>query len=107
MYTPIFLKTENQLNKLVRQQKRTREPLSILFVSLWDKFSNDLVGKLKKSTGKKPVYIVNSFTMPHAFVIFHTTKLPHLVTLGRRELRSEDYLSQIYRSLGLESPRRS
>ena len=83
MYTPIFLKTENQLNKLIRQQKRTREPLSILFVSLWDKFSNDLVEKLKKGTGNKSVYVVNSFTMPHAFVIFNPSKLPHLIQFKR------------------------
>jgi hypothetical protein len=44
---------------------------------------------------------VDSFTMPHAFVIFKTTKLPHLVLLKRGGVESEDYLSKIYHELGL------
>ena len=49
-----------------------------------------------RSKREKPLYIVvDSFTMPHAFVIFKTTKLPHLVQVQEgRSVESEDYLSK-------------
>jgi hypothetical protein len=101
MYKPIFLRTENQLNKILKAQKKSGERVAILFTSLWDPQSIKLVAQLKKSTGSKPLYVVDSFTMPHAFVIFKTTKLPHLVRLGRRGMESEDYLTNVYNLLGV------
>ena len=102
MYSPVFIKTENQLNKVLRQQKKTKQDLGVLFISLWDKHSEDLVRKLKflKTNSKKPLYVVNSFTMPHAFVIFKTSKVPHLIQFKRGSVESEDYLSMIYQELG-------
>ena len=106
-YTPVFLSTENELNKVLRKQRQSREQLGVLFVSLWDEHSRTLVNTLKKSytnpkSRTKPLYIVDSYTMPHAFVIFKTTKLPHLVQFkGRKGLESEDYLSKVYQELGL------
>ena len=103
MYSPVFIKTENQLNKVLRQQKKTKQDLGVLFVSLWDKQSDDLVEKVRqiRSSSKKPLYVVNSFTMPHAFVIFKTSKVPHLVQFKRGSIESEDYLSKVYQELGL------
>jgi len=101
MYKPIFLRTENQLNKILKAQKKSGEQTALLFTSLWDKHSIELVSQLKKSKGYKPVYIVDSFTMPHAFVIFKTTKVPHLVKLKRSVTESEDYLSHVYDLLGV------
>ena len=106
-YTPVFLKTENELNKVLRKQKQTRHQLGVLFVSLWDKCSQDIVEEIKKKpvnpqARTKPLYIVDSYTMPHAFVIFKTTKLPHLVQFKKnRAIESEDYLSKVYHELGL------
>jgi len=48
MYKLNFLKKENDLNKIIRSYKRDRDPLNILFVSLWDKTSIALVAKLKE-----------------------------------------------------------
>jgi hypothetical protein len=70
---------------------------------LWDKHSQELVDKLKEEySGNdkgQPLYIVDSFHMPHSFVIYNTTKLPHLVRLSRKGLHSEDYLSMVEKAL--------
>ena len=108
MYTPIFLKTENELNKIIKRQRNTKHDMAILYVSLWDKASQTLVAAIKEKLSNpdptkrsKPLFIVESFSMPHAFVIHHTTKLPHLVQYKRLGLESEDYLSQVYHELGV------
>ena len=103
MYSPVFVKTENELNKIIRTQKRTNEEIGILFTSLWDEPSQALVAELKNQSnnGKKKLYIVNSFMMPHAFIIYRTTKLPHLIRLRGRTVESYDYLSLVYKELGL------
>ena len=106
MYAPIYLRTENELNKILKRQKKTRQEMGLLFVSLWDPHSKTLMKEVKNSLTTdshyaKPLYIVDSFTMPHAFVIFKTTKLPHLVQFRRGGMLSEDYLTKIYKDLGL------
>jgi len=103
MYKPVKLKTENQLNKILRLQKRNGTKVAVLFISLWDKLSQDLMDKVNTLEGTENLYIVDSYSMPHAFVIFKTTKVPHLVRLNKRSFRSEDHLSTIYRILGLGS----
>lgn len=103
MHNPIFLVNENELNKVLRNQKRSGEEVKILFTSTWDAWATALVAKVVENTDVEGprLYIVNSFTMPHAFVIFNTTKLPHLVTINRSKVRSEDYLPRVYKSLGV------
>ena len=81
--------------------------MAVLFLSLWDEKSMELMTELEKLSesvhdgSRLPLYVVDSFTMPHAFVIFNTTKLPHLVQFKRGKCDSEDYLSRVYRELGL------
>jgi len=103
MYKLHFLKKENDLNKIIKSQKKDRSRLSILFTSLWDPYSQRLVEKLKEKYGSvetgHPLYIVDSFYMPHSFVIYRTTKLPHLVHLTPRGSQSEDYLPLIWDQL--------
>jgi hypothetical protein len=103
MYKLNFLKKENDLNKIIRSYKRDRDPLNILFVSLWDKTSIALVAKLKEkyedTDNGQPLYIVDSFRMPHSFVIYNTTKLPHLVRLTKRGMHSDDYLPVVMDNL--------
>ena len=87
MFSLNFLEKENDLNKLIKKQRREKGKLNILFTSLWDEASESLVKKLKEKyptgRGGEPLYIVDSFHMPHSFVIYNTTKLPHLVKLKR------------------------
>lgn len=103
MFKLTFLKKENDLNKIIKRQKKDKTPINILFISLWDRHSNDLMKKLQETYGGRetgqPLYIVDSFRMPHSFVIYNTTKLPHLVRLNKGGLYSEDYLSMVERSL--------
>jgi hypothetical protein len=102
-YRPVFLRTENQLNKLLKRQKKTGEQLTILFISLWDDWCSELVGKINHSKEGHPLYIVDSFAMPHSFVIFNSFKLPHLVKLKKGNVSSEDYLPNIYKVLKVSS----
>lgn len=103
MYKLKFLSKENDLNKIIKSHKKERGSLSILFISLWDEWCQNLVDELKKRYDGvekgQPLYIVDSFYMPHSFVIYNTTKLPHLVHLNNRGVHSEDYLPMIYNTL--------
>ena len=108
MYHLKFLYRENDLNKVIKKQKRSKENIKILFVSLWDKWSQNLVNDLKSKYSTEaeensmPLYVVDSFSMPHSFVIFKSSVLPHLVTLKRNKVFSEDYLPMVYKELDLE-----
>jgi archaellum biogenesis ATPase FlaH len=97
----LHLKKEHSLNKILKKQKAFNTNIKILFVSLWDSYSNNLLEKLEQTTkdAEKDIYVVDSFHMPHSFVIFNTSKLPHLVTLTGRKMRSVDYLPHIYEDL--------
>jgi len=106
-YKLVTLTKENDLNRELRKQKRERGELNILFVSPWDKYSTTLVKKLHKryknsSASADPLYIVDSYNMPHSFVIFKSTVLPQLVTIKRNRVISEDYLPMVYDALDLE-----
>ena len=103
MFKLNFLYKENDLNKLIKKNKKDRRSISILFLSLWDDYSESLVNKLKEkyedSEKGEPLYLVDSFHMPHSFVIYETTKIPHLVQLRRDKQISEDYLPIILKAL--------
>jgi len=103
MFQLRFLDKENELNKIIKRNKRDRNNISILFISLWDQHSEKLIEKLKKRyEGRErgePLYIVDSFNMPHSFVIYETNKVPHLVQLRRDLTYSEDYLPMVMKSL--------
>jgi hypothetical protein len=105
MYKLDFLNKENDLNKVIKRFKKDSKPLSVLFVSLWDGYCTSLVDKLKEKYKKVPkgetLYIVDSFHMPHSFVIFKTTKIPHLVQMRYDKTVSQDYLPHILKTLDL------
>ena len=103
MYRLEYLTKENALNKIIRANKQASQKMNILFVSLWDERSMELLAKLEKKYGDnavgQPIYIVDSFHMPHSFVIYNTTKLPHLVHINNKGPHSEDWLSMIEKTL--------
>ena len=98
----IFLDKENQINRVIKDQKKAGRTMRILFVSLWDKWANTLVDSLEDYERYSPLHVVNSFTMPHAFVIYNVTKTPALVTLYRDRYTKEDHIPNIYKELGCE-----
>jgi len=104
-YNIVSLTKENDLNKVLRNQKSSGEDLHILFLSLWDKWSVSLEEKIRKRFPKvgrgQTVYTVDSYNMPHSFVIFNTSKVPSLVSLVRGKVLVEDYLPRIYRKFKL------
>ena len=105
MFNLRFLDKENDLNKLLKNTKKNRNHISILFIELWDDYCSSLVTKLKEKYTKKqgePLYIVDSFQMPHSFVIFSTTKVPHLVQMRSDNFLSEDYLPMIMDTLKIK-----
>ena len=101
----VFLNKENDLNKILKNQKRSRDTINVLFVSPWDNWCSNLTDKIKAKCvnpeAKEVVYVVNSYSMPHSFVIFNSTKLPHLVRIESEKIYSEDYLPIIYQFFGL------
>ena len=105
MYKLDFLEKENDLNKVIKRFKRDSHPVSILFISLWDEYCTGVVEKLKEKYSNiskgETLYIVDSFRMPHSFVIFKTTKIPHLIQMRFDNTVSEDYLPHILKILKL------
>lgn len=103
MYKLSFLSKENDLNKIIKNQRKNRNNISFLFVSLWDEHCTALVDSLKEKYNEdspgEELYVVDSFNMPHSFVVYDTTKLPHLVQVKRDGYRSEDYLPRVMRKL--------
>jgi hypothetical protein len=106
-YNPIYLDKENDLNKILKDNKREPRNMSILFVSQWDTRCSYLCENIDTKwlveddgEGDEPLYIVNSFDMPHSFVIFKTNRVPHLVQFREEEIISEDYYPMILKNLG-------
>lgn len=106
-----FIKRENDLNKIVRELKETPEDTDILFISEWDEHCTTLVNKLVGKYGFPPelmdenvqnIHVVSSFETPHSFVIFNTTKVPHLISYRGGNVFSEEYTPRIYKKLGLK-----
>jgi len=106
-YRLVKLTKENDLNRHLRKQKREKGELHLLFVSPWDKYCKALMKKLERryalaNESATPLYIVDSYHMPHSFVIFRSTVLPQLVRIRKYKVHSEDYLPMVYESLDLE-----
>ena len=98
------LTTENSFNKLFKKAARGDDDLMFLFLSPdYDKSCRDLRTELVRGnhTLKNKLCIVNSFITPHAFAAYNTTKVPCLVSIIRKERKTENYLPFIYERLGV------
>lgn len=106
-YKIVKLTKENDLNRELRKQKREKGEISILFVSLWDKYCKTFMRKLERdnkysSDSARTLFVVDSYNMPHSFVIFNSSMLPHYVNIRRNKVTSIDYLPAIYDIFELE-----
>jgi hypothetical protein len=110
-YNLVFLRKEADMSKVLarvtqkKEEKTYKNDSFFLFVSLWDKWCNSLVEKLKEGSCDedvgKTVYIINSFDMPHAFLIFGTKITPSLVKVLSKKVVTLDRLPSIYAELKL------
>lgn len=104
-YKIVKLTKENDLNRELRKQKKERGEIAILFISLWDDYCSKLVTKLEKATpnpNAKTLFVVDSYNMPHSFVIFKSSMLPQLVTIKKSKVVTQDHLSMVYKELGVK-----
>lgn len=105
MFKLNFLSKENDLNKILRNQKRSKETMNLLFVSLWDEHCKILLNKLREKYPNdigEDIYVIDSFHMPHSFVIYEVVKTPQLVVVSKDRALIEEYLPKIYDYFRLE-----
>ena len=97
---------ENELNKLIKDQRVRGNREFILFTSLWGTVSDNVLKAIGISPPKVSLSVVNSFDTPHSFVIWGVKKTPCLVVLeGRgsdKRLTVTDHVTDIYKRLRLE-----
>jgi hypothetical protein len=91
----------SDLNRILKDQKKLKDKVNILYVSLWDSCSTDLVSKLESyEDSTKTLYVVDTFNTPHGTGIFGINKLPAFISLKDR-VKVEDYLPNVHRLLGV------
>lgn len=111
-YIVVEVKKENELNRLLRYQKRSKKKAAILFTSEWDEHCSYLLKRLFthhktsdnfdwENSKQIPLFIVNSFNTPHSFVIYDVKKAPTLVNLEGGEVYKEEYTPNIWHKLGI------
>jgi len=97
---------ENELNKLIKDQKISGYKEFIVFVSLWDSVSINLLKALEERPSRRSINIINSFDTPHSFVIWGLDKVPALVILEgsgpTKKITITEHVTDIYKRLGLE-----
>ena len=100
----IYCTRENQINKLIKDQKFSKKRSYFLFISLWDEVSSNLLKELEQNPPSFSVYVVNSFDTPHSFVIWDVKSTPTLVVLesGARKITTTNHVTDIYKRLKLE-----
>lgn len=106
MFKLNFVKRENDLNRLIKGQKRDRDDLILLYISLWDTPCTAMMSKLIDTYAHvlegRVVNIVDSFSLPHSFVIHQVTTAPTLVYVTSKSTRKYTYIPEIWDFLGLE-----
>ena len=95
---------ENQINKLIKDQRFNKKRAYFLYISLWDNVCSSLIKELEDRPPNFEVNIVNSFDTPHSFVIWDVITTPTLVTLegGARKTHITKHVTDIYKRLKLE-----
>ena len=100
----VYCTRENQINKLIKDQKFSKKKSYFLFVSLWDDVCSSLLKELEDNPPHFEVNIINSFDTPHSFVIWGVSSTPALVTLdaGGKKVVVSEHITDIYKRLKLE-----
>jgi len=101
------LKSENHLNKVVRQARQQKTGVvGFLVTSPWDPQSELIKKELHEACGdleqKFDLYEIDYFELPHAYCIFNT-RVPSLVYVMGKKTKIFDHITSIRVELGLDS----
>jgi len=102
---------ENELNRVLEEQKKSKGRIALLYHSEWCPVSNNLRKELLKrypdyceddvGDDAVTIYLISSWDTPHAFVIFNVKQAPTLVQINGDSVTREDYVPNIYHKLGV------
>ena len=98
------LRSENHLNKVVKQARQSKQPTMFFVTSPWDIQGKKIIQELDEAYEEAMIdfYEVDYFELPHAFVIFKS-KVPGLVCVDGKSTRVYDNPMSVRIELGLDS----
>jgi len=91
------LQTEKELNSVLK--RRRSENFVVLYHSLWDEYSQRVVGyadEWVQKEGDETLYFVNSWELPQSFSSFSITSTPALVHFKNKKVRVDVEYPKIY-----------
>ena len=89
---------EGVINSLVKNKRK--EDFTLFYYSLWDDRSDKVNNAMTEWVDKNPnssevVHTVNSWDLPHSFMVFSVTTVPALVTCRKGRIRVETYFPRV------------
>ena len=89
---------EGVINSLDKNKRK--EDFTLFYYSLWDDRSNKVNNAMTEWVDKNPnssevVHTVNSWDLPHSFMVFSVTTVPALVTCRKGRIRVETYFPRV------------
>lgn len=90
----IHLKTELEVRNLLSTKKNNK--FTLLYYSLWDKYSDVILKKAEKYSENKDVYCVNSWDVPESFAAFKVTSVPTIVDINHGKVQMHVEYPRIY-----------
>jgi DNA-binding sugar fermentation-stimulating protein len=98
------LRSENHLNKVVKQARQSKQATMFFITSPWDLQGKKIIQELDEAYEEAMIdfYEVDYFELPHAFVIFKS-KVPGLVCVDGKVTRVYDNPMSIRAELGLDT----
>ena len=97
MRTLTLLKTEQELNEVLKDRKRKN--FSVLYYSTWCGWCDKILAcaeEWQTHDGNETVYMVNSWDLPESFASFSITSAPSLVHLMNKKIRVDIEYPKIY-----------
>jgi len=97
-----FVTDEKHLNSILRSRKTNN--FSVLYISLWDKWCQEMVNRALQceETLEHPLYIVDSFELPQAFVTFSVTSAPTIIHFRKGSVSVDVEYPKIYDFFSVE-----
>jgi hypothetical protein len=98
------LKSENHLNKILRNCRQSKETTMFFITSPWDKQSEKIVQEMNEEFEESLIdfYEIDYFELPHAYCIFKAPT-PSLVLVEGKKTQVFDNPMSIRAELGLDT----